>query len=269
MKRFPARLHVLLARDGPLAVVIRRGPAEKTATFLWNRAKDTFKLGQWMKGRLYERRCDLSPSGRYLIYFARNFSRLHAETKGTWTALSIAPYLKAIKLWGKGNCWQGGGLFTGPRTYWLNGCDHFLVRNESELRLDKTFDPLVYYNGECPGVYYLRLQRDGWQLVTKLGAMYDSCAVFEKRLRNGTILRKIAHEQIGAPPGKGCYWDEHEIERKGSRVEYPDWEWAEWIDGSLYYAEHGCLWRRDLSSGKAELLHDFNAWKYEEIIAPY
>src|SRR6267378_7912415 len=59
--RFPARLHVLLAREAKIGLVIRRGPSKSVCTVLWNRERDTFKLGQWMRGRIYERRCDLSP----------------------------------------------------------------------------------------------------------------------------------------------------------------------------------------------------------------
>ncbi len=39
----PARLHVLLARTAPLAVVIRRGPSKKVATLLWDRTNDEFR----------------------------------------------------------------------------------------------------------------------------------------------------------------------------------------------------------------------------------
>ena len=34
-----------------------------------------------------------------------------SETGGSWTAISKAPYLKALTLYGKGDCWNGGGLF--------------------------------------------------------------------------------------------------------------------------------------------------------------
>ena len=36
MERFPARLHVLLARDALKGVVIRRGPSRRVATLLWD-----------------------------------------------------------------------------------------------------------------------------------------------------------------------------------------------------------------------------------------
>ena len=70
----PARLHVLLAREAPYAVVIRRGPAKQVCTVGWDRSTDAFTLGQWFKGRIYERRSDLSPDGKHLIYFALSSS---------------------------------------------------------------------------------------------------------------------------------------------------------------------------------------------------
>ena len=94
-EKFPARLHVLLARKAPVGLVIRRGPSKSVCTLLWNRNQDTFKLGQWMHGRIYERRSDLSPDGKHFIYFAIN-GRRHSPTGGAWTAISRAPYLKAI-----------------------------------------------------------------------------------------------------------------------------------------------------------------------------
>ena len=70
MSEFPARIHVLLASHAPLGLVIRRGPSKHVATVLWNRSRDDFQLGQWLKERIYERRSDLSPDGKHFIYFA-------------------------------------------------------------------------------------------------------------------------------------------------------------------------------------------------------
>ncbi len=117
--KFPCRLHVLLARNAKVGLVIRRGPSKSVCTVLWNRECNAFKLGQWLRGRIYERRCDLSPDGRHFIYFAMN-GRSEAETKGAWTAISRVPYLKAVALYAKGDCWHGGGLFLSDREFWLN-----------------------------------------------------------------------------------------------------------------------------------------------------
>jgi hypothetical protein len=165
MPRFPARLHVLPARDAPVGLVIRRGPSKQVCTVLWNRKNDEFALGQWFKGRIYERRCDLSPDGKHFIYFAMN-GRWHSEVKGSWTAISRTPYLKAIALLSKGDCWHGGGLFTRNYRYWLNdGCGHEEFTKTREVVRDTRFKPKEYFGGECPGVYYPQLMRDGWEFT--------------------------------------------------------------------------------------------------------
>jgi hypothetical protein len=152
MQHSSARIHVLLAREVPLGVVIRRGPSKAVCTILWERDRDEFKLGQWLKGRIYERRSDLSPDGRLLICFAMN-GKWASGAKGAWTAISRAPYLKAIALFPRGDCWHGGGLFTGKDTYWLNdGYGHTVLHDTSEVRRDLRFQPSECFGGECTGV---------------------------------------------------------------------------------------------------------------------
>lgn len=123
MPKFPARVHVILARDANTAVIVRRGPSKSVCTMLWDRRRDEFKLGQWLRGRIYERRCDLSPDGKYFIYFAMN-GKWGGPVKGSWTAISQAPYLKALALWPWGDCWNGGGLFLTNTKFWRNSGYH-------------------------------------------------------------------------------------------------------------------------------------------------
>src|SRR5262245_12563305 len=66
-----ARLWVLLAAREPIGVIFRRGPSKQVMLIKWNTQADTFELGQWLKGRVYERRSDVSPDGELLIYFRR------------------------------------------------------------------------------------------------------------------------------------------------------------------------------------------------------
>lgn len=273
--RFPARLHGLLASAAPVGVVLRRGPANAVCSVLWDRENDRFQLGQWVRARIYERRADLSPDGRYLIYFARS-ARWQSETRGSYTAISRAPYLKAIVLLGKGDCWQGGGLFTSERRYWVNGgCCHFPIQDSDEIRPDPGFKPAALYGGECPGVYYLRLQRDGWRLVLQADTTrLNECTVFEKVLPHGWILRKYAHAQVRPPKGKGCYWDDHELEHPGLRriIPCPEWEWAELDGATLVWAEAGRLHRAPLDGGgpgEPRVIHDFNSMEFEARKAPY
>jgi hypothetical protein len=269
--RFAARLHVLIAREANLGLVIRRGPSKSVCTVLWNRERDTFKLGQWMRGRIYERRCDLSPDGRRLIYFAMN-GRWDSETKGAWTAISRVPYLKALSLYGKGDCWHGGGLFLSNREFWLNdGHGHVELKAASELRRNVSSQPPEYFGGECLTVYYNRLQRDGWVMHKEQD---QGATLFEKKLPKSWRLRKVAFAETGAPPGRGCYWDAHELrqESTGTVLAYPEWEWAEFVDGRLVFAVDGQIRTARLSRGELsgeKLLHDFNGMKFEALAAPY
>ncbi len=275
MARFPARLHVLIASEAPVGVIFRRGPSKQVCSIGWNLLTDEFTLGQWLRGRIYERRADISPDGRFLIYFAMN-GKWSSKTKGSWTAISRTPWLKAIVLHAKGDCWFGGGLFTSKSAYWLNdGYGHSPMHDNAALRWDRRFQPAGFY-GVVPRLYYPRLQRDGWVLKPKLSnGRYDEVTVFEKaHPKKGWILRKLAHEQIGSPPGKGCYWDEHELEhpKAQSLFSLGDWEWADFDGNSVVWAERGCIYRAALFAkemGEARMLFDANALQFERRVAPY
>jgi hypothetical protein len=274
--KFPARLHVLVARNGNNAIVIRRGPSKQVCTFEWNRKTNAFTQGQWLKkARIFERRSDISANGKYWIYFALD-GRWNSKTKGSWTAIAKTPWLKAITLYAKGDGWNGGGLFSYDNVYWLNdGYGHKKIHQSNLVKRNCEYTPKSNYGGECPYVYYNRLQRDGWNLVEtiKLGKWREK-VVFEREMSRGWLLRKNCHEQVGSPIGKGCYWDEHElINKNGEVVSQPDWEWAEWIDGSIIFAEFGKLYQLNIINTselkEAKLLHDFNDYKFKKLSAPY
>lgn len=271
----PCRVHVLLARQSPAAVALRRGPSKRVCTVGWDRRTDRFEVGQWLKGRIYERRCDLSPDGRHLLYFAMN-GKWQSPSMGSWTALSRAPYLKAIGLWPNGSAWNGGGLFTTNQSYWLNA---FPFGHREDLtppgltRDDRRPSP-EGYGAECPGVYYIRLQMDGWRLTAHHRAKADSQTLFEKSALHGWTLEKTAHESSHHTSGRGCYFDTHRLVRgAGTKVlDLPDWEWAD-LDGKrLVWVDSGVLHAAHLSVEGLEretVLFDFNPLTFEERKAPY
>lgn len=155
------RLYALLPRNGRKGVVFRRGPSKQVALIAWDLGRDKFVLGQWLKGRVYERRCDLSPSGDLLVYFAASWKR----TPGSWTALSRPPYFTALALWPKGDTWGGGGMFDAERTLRLNHPAHQTTLGEG-FRLPKDFRVLPLGDhagrGEDGPLTDLRDARDGW-----------------------------------------------------------------------------------------------------------
>lgn len=138
-----------------------------------------------------------------------------------------------------------------------------------------TYRPAAKYGGECLGVYFLRLIRDDWTFLDsdRAGRLKDH-AVFEKPVRDGWVLRKIAHAQIDPPIGKGVYWDEHELVHVPSDtlVRCLEWEWAD-LDGKrLVWAAEGKLFTGTLSRARlasVAVLYDFGPVEYEPIKAPY
>src|SRR5919202_749710 len=93
----PCRLFVYLAREAPVGVVLRRGPSAWVQLSVWHTDTDTFEHGQWFKGRVYERRADVSADGALFVYFAAQSGR--RTPADSWVAVSRPPYFTAIALW--------------------------------------------------------------------------------------------------------------------------------------------------------------------------
>ncbi len=115
------RLFVIMARDRPVAVVMRRGPSSWAQLTLWNTASDEFTPGAWFRGRIYEEKCDLSPDGQLFVYAAFQGRRLGTSYTDSWTAVSRPPYLHALVLWPMGTTYGGGGRFVDNRRLVLRG----------------------------------------------------------------------------------------------------------------------------------------------------
>jgi hypothetical protein len=216
--RSTPRLSVLLASEAPVGVVLRRGPSKLVRLVIWDRSNDKFKPGPWFRGRIFADRSDISPDGRHMIYFAMGGVKWAiSATRGTWTAISELPSLKATALWGQGDTWGGGGMFTSNCSFWLEADQNtFLIRDNSGLRRE-TYGPNRQYQS--------RMERDGW--VAKKGR---NGLIFEKNVREGWILRRDDR--------KGGY----ELEQPGEcKLAFPAWEWAEWDRQRLVWADGGCV----------------------------
>ena len=154
-------IYVLMARDAPRAVIFRRGPTRQVLLLAWNTETDEIEPGQWLKGRIYERRCDLSPDGKLLIYFAAKYKLPLAS----WTAISKPPYLTALALWPKGDGWGGGGLFETRRRIALNHRPAEMYLADG-FRMPKSYTvhPFGEHSGwgENAPIWPTRLERDGW-----------------------------------------------------------------------------------------------------------
>lgn len=61
MNRPQPRLHVITALSCDRVLILRRGRSDAVATIRWDRRRDSFEMGQWLRGRICEYHCDLSP----------------------------------------------------------------------------------------------------------------------------------------------------------------------------------------------------------------
>jgi hypothetical protein len=270
--KFPPRIHCILAPKARNGVVIRRGPSHTSCLIRWQLDRDEFQIGQWMRARIFARRSDLSPDGQHFIYFALN-GRWHTESKGSWTAISRAPYLKALVMVPKGDCWDGGGLFLAPRTYWLDhGCVNSFLRDDPHLVRALDYSPPPQAGGEYFPIYYLRLIRDGWTWRRDLPAQHG--AVFDKKAGPRTYLRKYCLAGCVSEQGVGVEHERHAIVHASGEVleDHPDWQWADLDRRRIVWAAGGKLYqatpsRRGLSGPR--LVHDFNDMEFEARAAPY
>lgn len=133
-----ARMFVIPARDEPVAVILRRGPSRWYHVILWDTRRDTFTRGAWIKARIYEDKCDLSPDGRLFVYFVHQGSRGGTPYTHAWTAVSRPPWLQALAVWPQRTTYGGGGRFVGPRQLALRGVWHDSATRTRDGSLDRS-----------------------------------------------------------------------------------------------------------------------------------
>ena len=103
-KEIPPRIYCIPALNAPVVAVFRRGPTEWSHVGRWDVEQGYYEPGAWLKGRIFPRRSDLSPDGRFLCYFAYqpNADWEHGES---YIALSRFPWLSALKAYGTCGTW--------------------------------------------------------------------------------------------------------------------------------------------------------------------
>jgi hypothetical protein len=271
------RIHFLWARNAPEGVVFRRGPSKHVQLLRWNLKTDKIEAGQWFKGRIYERRCDLSPSGEFLIYFAGKYK----EPYRTWTAISRPPYFSALALWPKGDAWGGGGLFKDNSTVLLN-------HRQNEMNLDpkfalpKKFKIIPY--GERPGwgeddpIFSSRLMRDGWEQKSsgkdkknKFGSNiwieFHEPQVWEKKIAmpNATLWMELHGIMERDGP---WYVLSYKYQLDQEVVDLGKCDWADInSSGYVYFAKDGCIFRQ-FGDRSIKLIIDLSSNQFEEVSSP-
>ena len=267
----PARLFVILARKAHRAVILRRGPHEWVRLILWHTDTDTFEPGQWLHGRIYARRCDLSPDGSLFIYFAAKHQNPYdSPYTYSWTAISKPPYLTALALWPKGDCWAGGGLFQTNDKVWLN---HGSYRPHSD-HLPKKALKIVINPAPCGEdfpIYGTRLVRDGWELVQAGNWTAGEAMIWHKQHpQQGysieMALRGYDHQRYGDP-----YIYEFALFTDDDVFPLENATWADWDQhGRLALTRDGQVFAVPPEAFRPDLdpVADLNDQQVEPIEAP-
>jgi hypothetical protein len=93
--------------------VLGRGPSAWAHVGKWDVTRGRYTPGSWLRGTVYPQRCDLSPDGRWLCYFALKASA-RWKAGATYVAISRLPWLTALAAWGSCGTWTRGAHFVDP-----------------------------------------------------------------------------------------------------------------------------------------------------------
>ncbi|WP_051311727.1 hypothetical protein [Zooshikella ganghwensis] len=269
------RLYAIWARKAPVGVIFRRGPSKRVQLVKWNLTNNQLYSGQWFKGRVYERRCDLSSNGDYLIYFAAN----HKPPYGTWTAISHPPFFTALALWPKGDVWGGGGLFDAD--------DKGITLNHrpTEMELGENFKLPANFRvrphgersgwGEDDPIMSHRLIRDGWIKLQKgkwlenstqsrVWIEYIEPEVWEKKSVSSKVSIQILLHGINEQLGP-WYVQELKYIVEGKENTIGRCDWADINEaGTIYYSNKGILYKKTLNRS-SEIVADLSSNTFEEV----
>jgi hypothetical protein len=247
-----------------VAVVLRRGPSAWARLSVWHTDTDEMEHGQWVRARIYERRCDVSPDGRLFACFAHQGSGRRRELNtDSWAAISRPPWVSALAVWGVGTTYFAGGFFLGANELLLGGVKDPPDRGRLPgwLQLSDTL-PFRDPTPEWPDrlVYFNRLLRDGWRADP---GPESSSPVWSRRVTPGGPALTML-------PGSSSHSArEFFLERPTGLTALGPATWADWDHaGRLIMAREGRLVHVVPETGEARLLHDFADQRPEAIEAP-
>lgn len=247
----------IVARDAPVAVVFRRGPARHVRMIRWDLRTDALTLGQWLVGSVDPGPSGLSADGELLVYCAR-------KGKQAFTAVSRPPYFTALAFWEKTSPWTGGGFFDGNRRLVL-GEKLASPRGAQHIPADVEITDVWEY-------FWQGRQFTEW-----------SDAVSQKPEANhGFCSTGAGHYGKSRPSGSPAMLTRTPVRARtyeyrvdgAPGVELTGVDWADWAqDGSLLVGKTGCLFRyRGNPVGGLDstgvLVADLRAQVFERVVPP-
>lgn len=248
---------------------------------MWHTDSNEFYFGQWFKGRIYEHVCDLSPSGKRLIYRAET----HRGPYKQWTAISRPPFITALTLWAGGGAWGGGGIFDSETRIRLNHGsskskpeDGFAVPPGVQV---STYDEWTNPKKQWP-LQLTLFQRNEWAIQQAEVAAYSKGGRRAWKIetpeirwkRRGKWILESSVVRYGGPGEPGTVRHFRMLDDDGDcRLDLGECDWADWsYDGRLLFARDGCVFDAPVSKargpGGANERLDLRAMKFEAIASP-
>lgn len=302
-KHFP-RIDGLTAIEANKVILFRRGPSNYTQMLVWDFNTDKVTPGQWINSRVFTRRSDVSPDGKYVALFIRghdNFiskspTRIQPEPhEDTYVSISRPPYYTSIGLWFSSGSWGGAGIWKDNQTFHAHP-DPYSFRSARQPPHEIKVIRKAYIRDPDFNIFRRKLFARGWHpvashqlqpepkvvceitLATRIKAFLKlidpvlsikefigSANTFSKFFVGGQIIFHFRWEHETAQVLDNQGVLKLELRRKEHH--------PLWIDidnsGRLVYADKGCLYAwRDFPNGKPQLIADLNPNKFENISPP-
>ncbi|MFN8504626.1 hypothetical protein [Kouleothrix sp.] len=274
-KKVAPRIYCIPATQAPIVAVFRRGPADWSHVGRWDLEERRYEPGAWFHGRIFPRRSDLSPDGRFLCYFAHKPTAVWEHGK-TYVAVSKLPWLTALHASRTHGTWTRGYHFTKPEDRDSPKSAKLPIpKPEDCYSLNSAKLPILYGLRSIPVVQFATERLHGWDEApdSPQRISWDRWderrnARMQKRQPGGTAL--LCVESLGSAGGefgnvqaidglRVSYW----LEAYGDIQLLPDVQWADWDrDGHLLVAtrsgklqiwnltSHQVLFEADLSSSE-------------------
>ena len=260
------KIHVLTRPNTDSALIIILKSKKATGFFELNFSNNTVTEGQWIQGKIYPRRCDLSEDGKHIIYFAAKFHIRNGPT--TWTAVSKFPYFTALDFYDKGDTYNGGGLFLSKTEYLLNETyeQKELYKNSSFIvKRGKLNNVLL--DDETEGLYFPKLIRDGW----KDKGVTNGVRFFKKTYKNYEVSKEChIQSRLGNRENRSFFYDINEFKINGKVKMRIESDWMDFKKDKLYWANKGKIMYAHLNNiENIKEVDDLNNYDYKPIFVNY
>ena len=217
-----------------------------------------------MKGRVYERRSDVSADGSLFAAFIRQSGPTGSReppSAETWVAVSRPPYFTALAVWFVGGTYYTGAFFPDRSSLW-HGFQEQPPDIGSVPAWLETTPPLdiayIDRTNEWTDrtVHFNRLLRDGWQKTADDGPYTTT---WERQHPGGPLRLRMRHRFEDFSVYGGPYVVQYSVCRPdAAEADLGQATWADWDQqGRLVLARDGRLLVWDETGGFQEL-ENFN-----------